>query len=125
MAEHRNTCAVCGQAKPAHETVAAALVQPNIDALIRAKKPDWSDKSFICTTCLNRFRTEFVSQQMEKDRGELSSLEQEVIKSLHDDVLVADNLNKEFEKQLGFGDRLADKVAAFGEAGSSSSFSSR
>jgi len=114
MAEHRNTCAVCGQEKPAHETVAGTLVQPNIDALIRAKKPDWSDKGFICTTCLNRFRTEFVSQQMEKDRGELSSLEQEVIKSLHDDLIVADNLNKEFEKQLGFGDRLADHVAAFG-----------
>jgi uncharacterized membrane protein len=114
MAEHRNTCAVCGQTKPASQTIPAALVQPNIDALIRAKKPDWSNEDFICTICLNRFRTEFVREQMEKDRGELSSLEQEVIKSIHDDQFVADNLNKEFEKKLGFGDRLADKVAAFG-----------
>ena len=114
MAEHRNTCAVCGQTKPARQTIPAALVQPNLEALIRAKKPDWSNDSFICTICLNGFRTQFVREQMEKDRGELSSLEQEVVNSIHQGLLVADNLNKEFDKGLSFGDQLADKVAEFG-----------
>jgi uncharacterized membrane protein len=114
MAEHQNTCAICGEAKSASQTIPAVLVQPNLDALIRAKKPDWSNEGFICNTCLNRFRTEFVREQMEKDRGELSTLEQEVVNSIHEGLLVADNLNKEFDKGLSFGDRLADKVAEFG-----------
>ncbi|MGA7676646.1 MAG: DUF1003 domain-containing protein [Rhizomicrobium sp.] len=114
MAEHQNTCAICGEAKSASQTIPAVLVQPNLDALIRAKKPDWSNEGFICNTCLNRFRTEFVREQMEKDRGELSALEQEVVNSIHDGLLVADNLNKEFDKKLSFGDQLADKVAEFG-----------
>ncbi|MDE2162153.1 MAG: DUF1003 domain-containing protein [Alphaproteobacteria bacterium] len=114
MSGHRNTCAICGQSKPASDTLPAILVRPNIDALIRRKTPNWANDGFICTSCLNRFRTEFVREQMEKDRGELSTLEQEVLKSIHDDQLVTDNLNKEFAKGLSFGDQLADKVAAFG-----------
>jgi uncharacterized membrane protein len=114
MSGHRNTCAICGQSKPASDTLPAILVRPNIDALIRRKNPNWANEGFICTSCLNRFRTEFVREQMEKDRGELSTLEQEVLKSIHDDQLVTDNLNKEFAKGLSFGDQLADKVAAFG-----------
>ncbi|MDE1939060.1 MAG: DUF1003 domain-containing protein [Alphaproteobacteria bacterium] len=114
MSGHRNTCAICGQSKPASDTLPAILVRPNIDALIRRKTPNWANDGFICTSCLNRCRTEFVREQMEKDRGELSTLEQEVLKSIHDDQLVTDNLNKEFAKGLSFGDQLADKVAAFG-----------
>jgi uncharacterized membrane protein len=114
MTGHHNICAVCGETKPAAQTLPASLVQPNLEALIRAKKPDWSNEGFICTICLNRFRTEFVRDQMEKDRGELSSLEQEVVNSIHQGLLVADNLNKEFDKGLSFGDQLADKVAEFG-----------
>lgn len=114
MAEERNTCAICGQTKPAAETIPAVFVRPNIGALIRQKKPDWTADGFICTACLNRFRTDFVRQQLEKDRGELSALEQEVVSSLHQSQLVADNLNKEFEARKTFGDRLADKVAEFG-----------
>ncbi len=114
MAEQKKSCTICGAAKSRSDTVPAILVGANIDALIRSKKPDWSTDGVICISCLNSFRTEFVRSEMEKDRGELSTLEQEVVKSLHDDLLVADNLNKEFEKRLTFGDRLADHVAAFG-----------
>ncbi|MDE2112268.1 MAG: DUF1003 domain-containing protein [Alphaproteobacteria bacterium] len=114
MANHGNKCEICEETKSPAETIPAILVRPNIDAVIRRKYPAWSNDGYICTTCLNRFRTEFVREQMEKDRGELSSLEQEVINSLHQGQLVADNLNKEFEKSLGAGDRIADKMAEFG-----------
>lgn len=114
MTAHGNTCTICGETKPAAQTLPAALVQSNLEALIRAKKPDWSNEGFICNSCLNRFRTEFVNDQLEKDRGALSALEQEVVKSITDGLTLADNLNKEFDKGLSFGDQLADKVAEFG-----------
>jgi len=114
MADQECSCVVCGQTKSNNDTIPAILVRPNIDALIRLKKPEWSNTGVICTSCLNRFRTDFVRSQMEKDRGELTTLEQEVVQSLHDGLLVADDLNKEFEKRLSFGDQLADHVAEFG-----------
>ena len=114
MKKNTETCAVCGETKPSHDTIPAIMVRPSIDAVIRLKKPTWSNDGVICTTCLNRFRTEFVRKQLEKDRGQLSALETEVVTSLHDGMLVADNLNKEFDKNLTVGDKLADKVAEFG-----------
>ena len=106
-------CQVCKQIKPMQQLLPAGLVRENLLELIRSKVPDWSAESFICLTCLNHFRTEFVREQMGKDRGELSALEQEVLKSLHESELVADNLNRQFDRQMTVGERTADKVAAF------------
>jgi len=114
MTAHGNTCAICGETKPASQTLPAALLSQNLEAVIRIKKPDWKTDGFVCTSCLNRLRAEYVTERLEKDRGELSALEQEVIKSITDGLSVADNLNKDFDKKLSFGDQLADKVAEFG-----------
>ena len=51
---------------------------------------------------------------MEKERGELSVLEKDVVQSIHDNELVADDLNEQFDKQLTVGERVSDHVASFG-----------
>ncbi len=107
-------CQVCTLAKPAKQTVPASLVRPNLDELLRARKPDWSPNGRICLSCLNSLRNEYVREQMEKERGELSALEDEVVKAIHDNKSVVEDLNKEFDKHLTFGERLADRVAEFG-----------
>jgi len=111
---HAITCQICGETKPGHNAVAASLVQPNIEALIKKRKPDWSSDGFLCNACLNSFRTQFVREQMEQERGELSALEHEVLETLHKSESVVEDLNREFDKSLSFGERLADRVAAVG-----------
>jgi uncharacterized membrane protein len=108
------TCQVCGETKARHHSVAAALVQPNVEALIKKRKPDWSADGFICGVCLNRFRTEYVREEMEHERGELSAIEHEVLETLHKNETVVEDLNREFDQSLSFGDRLADRVAKVG-----------
>jgi uncharacterized membrane protein len=44
----------------------------------------------------------------------MSALEQEVVRSLKEHELLAKNINLEFDRELTFGQRLADKVAEFG-----------
>ena len=44
----------------------------------------------------------------------LTAREQKVIESLADGEPVAENVNRQFEEQLTFGQRLADNVAKFG-----------
>ncbi|GEA11967.1 DUF1003 domain-containing protein [Alteromonas sp. KUL49] len=46
--------------------------------------------------------------------GELSETEQHVIESIANSSPIATNVNKSFDEQLSFGERLADKVAEFG-----------
>ncbi|HTQ12503.1 MAG TPA: DUF1003 domain-containing protein [Rhizomicrobium sp.] len=109
-----NACAVCGNAKSSRDMVPAALVRGKVAALIQEACPHWTAENWICISCLNRFRTEFVRGEMEKERGELSVLEQEVVDSIHANELIADNLNEQFDQNLTLGQRIADKVATFG-----------
>ncbi len=117
MTQHSHptqTCAVCGTQKPARQTVPASLVRSGLSDLIQLSVPGWTAESFICVSCLNRFRTDYVKHEMEKERGELSALEQEVVEAIHDNETIADNLNQQFDRQLTLGERVADKVAEFG-----------
>lgn len=108
------TCQVCGRTKPLGEMLAGGLVRDSVAAVIRRKVPGWSTDAPICTLCLNRFRSEYVQQQMVEDLGELSRVEQDVLRSLKESELIADNVNVEYEKHLTVGDRIADRVAFFG-----------
>jgi uncharacterized membrane protein len=110
----RHRCQVCGNSFDAHRVTPASLVRESIVALITSRVGTWDPAGFVCHSCLNRFRTELVRSEMEKDRGELSALEEEVMRSLHDGALVSDNLNEEFDRSLALGARISDKVAEFG-----------
>jgi uncharacterized membrane protein len=109
-----HSCVVCKATLPSRDVLPASLVGQNVAALIGAKVPEWSAGSSICRGCLNRFRVELVRAAMEKDRGELSALEQEVMNSLRAGEVIADNVNQEFDQTLTLGERLADRVADFG-----------
>jgi uncharacterized membrane protein len=113
-APHTAKCAICGEVKPAREIIPGILVRPAIDVLIRRQHPEWTINDNICQTCHNHFRSQYVMEQVQKDRGELTSLETEVVESIRQNQIVADNLNHEFEAHQTVGARVADKVASFG-----------
>ncbi len=79
--------------------------------IIRKTHPDWSSDGFICISDLNRFREEYVNYVLTKGKGEVSVLEEQVIKSLKEHELLSSNINVEFDRKLTYGERLADRVA--------------
>jgi uncharacterized membrane protein len=113
-ARPRHTCQVCKEDFVSQQMMPASLVHDNVAGIITSRVPGWSPGGYICRTCLNRFRAEFVRTEMEKDRGELGQIEQEVVNCLHESEAIAENLNKEFDESLTLGERIADKVAEFG-----------
>lgn len=108
------TCQVCGQAKPPAQLVPASLVRNSVAELIRARLPSWAPDGFICHACLNGFRTEYVQAQMERDIGELSTVEHDVLHSLQEAELIADDINRQYDSRATLGERIADRVASFG-----------
>ena len=110
----RQTCQVCGQVKPTSQMLPAALVRPQFMPIIRRRAADWSEAGYICFTCLDEVREEYVRELLERDLGELDSLEREVVESLKENELLAENINEEYERRLTLGDRIADRVAEFG-----------
>jgi uncharacterized membrane protein len=109
-------CQICGKPKKLSEVIPAELVREPLVEIIRRTHPDWSSGGFICRADLDRFRTEYVREVLETGKGELSTLEEEVLKSLKEQELLSENINVEFEQKLTFSQRLSDKMA--GSAGS-------
>ena len=114
MAEQETVpCLVCGEHKKQDEVVPAASIPESIAGIIRREYPGWSPQGFVCTGDLNHFRTRYIREILEKERDELSSLEENISRSMRDHELTAKNVNIEFDRQLSFGDRVSDRLADF------------
>ena len=107
-------CTVCGKRFAPRNLVPAAAVRDVISAQIGRDHPGWSAESFICRPDLTRYRTNYVHSLLETEKGELTSLEEEVLHSIRDHELLAKNVDAEFEQQWSPGERLADRIASFG-----------
>ena len=107
-------CVLCGQTFSPDELVPAETIRPRLARLIRHEHPNWQDTDCICLADLNRFRAEYVRQVLEAEVGDLSVLEEDVVRSLKEHELVASNIEKEFETRRTLGERLSDLLAVFG-----------
>ncbi|HXX56046.1 MAG TPA: DUF1003 domain-containing protein, partial [Methanoregula sp.] len=106
-------CQVCGEVKSRDELVAAGGIPEPIVEIIRRERPQFSRDGYICSTDLNHYRTEYIREILERERGELSVLEETIRESMKNHELTAKNVNVEFDRQLSFGDRVSDRLADF------------
>jgi uncharacterized membrane protein len=107
-------CQICKGQKKRSEVIPAELVREPVAETIRKTHPGWSPSGYICFDDLNQFREKYVKDVLEKEKGELSTLEEQVMKSIKENELLSKNINVEFDQKLTLGERLADKIAAFG-----------
>lgn len=107
-------CAICGKLFPRGELVIGAIIRPKVVDQIREAHPDWSPDNFICLADLATFRGRYVHSLLESEKGELTSLEQDVLRSLREHELLSSNVDAEQEQARSIGQRLADCIATFG-----------
>lgn len=108
------TCAICGKAFPQRNVVSGEIVRKEITDEILKSYPEWTSEKFICRNDLAEFRGKYVHALLESEKGELSSLENEVVRSLREHELLSSDVESELEQQWSFGERMADKIAKFG-----------
>jgi uncharacterized membrane protein len=110
----RVMCQVCKREFPSTEVIPAALIRPTVVEDIRAAQPHWDAEGYVCFGDLHHFRGEHLRRILERGRGELSELDEEVVRTIreHDLVTNADSLM--LEQRLSLGQHLADRVASFG-----------
>jgi len=106
-------CQICKEQKKLNEVVPAGVIRAPLVETIRKAYPDWSSSGYICNADLNRFRAQYVQDVLETEKGELSTLEEQVMKSLKEQELLSKNINVEFEQRLTLGERMADRLAEF------------
>src|SRR5207245_1170048 len=107
-------CQVCGRSFLPQNGAIGDNVRPSLAEFIKSQRPNWNPQEFICFGDLGAFRRDYVKHTLECEIGELTSLDQEVIERLREHELLTENIEKQFERKLTFGEHLSDKIAEFG-----------
>lgn len=107
-------CQICNRDKSKVEILSAVVVRPAVVKVILESFPHWDSKGFICRDDLRKYRNAYLFRIMEDEKGELTKLETDVIEKLTDYETISTNIDKEFNTQFTFGERLSDKIASFG-----------
>jgi len=107
------TCQICQKQKKTNEVIPAELVSEPLVQIIRKEHPTWSSSGFICISDLNSFRAKRVKDILESEKGEITNIEAQVLKSLKEHELLSRNVNTEFDRQLTVGERLSDRLTKY------------
>jgi uncharacterized membrane protein len=108
------TSSVSGKTYPLKEKISGTSVRACLVDEIRKDYPDFNDDSIISGEELNHYRNQYIQNALTKELGTLSDLEKQVVVTLQNNELITDKLLTDKQEQLTYGQRLADKVAAFG-----------
>jgi uncharacterized membrane protein len=107
----KTSCPVCGKDHPETELISGALIRPALVAQIQEHHPEWTPDQPICRECLDAARAEYVQETLEAERGELSTLETEVLKAIEDRGFISTDTNAEYDEKTTFGQQVADRLA--------------
>jgi uncharacterized membrane protein len=107
-------CAITGVVHPASDLVPLELLKRSLVERIRKDHPELPPDAVISREEANRYRTAYVEELLVTERGELSSLEQQVARSLVEGELISANIEKDYAKRRSFSERASDNLANFG-----------
>ena len=96
------------------EEVPAKEIREAIFNFIRLDYPGFERSHFISVFELNKFRRLYLAYLIEKEKGELAKIDQDVMDAIKNNSILSENIQDEIETQLTVGQRIADKVASFG-----------
>jgi uncharacterized membrane protein len=108
----RPRCAICGL--EAQQPIPFNVVRPSIADLIVKDHPSIGNDDAICRRHLTEYRSRHVEDLLERERGELSELEHQVVESLARQETVSQDIEEAWEDRRTAGEKVADMVAEFG-----------
>lgn len=115
MAQHQDQpCFHCGKVRAYDLLIPSEMLRPALRQTIKKHDPNWLPGQMLCVDCLDLLREEYVEDALTEEIGELTQLEEEVIRSMKEQETLTENTNLAFEKSITFGQHTADHVASFG-----------
>jgi uncharacterized membrane protein len=107
-------CAITQKIYPVDDLVTFNDIRPKIARLMRKDYPALKESDPVCVDEVNKYRCIYVRHILEADHGEIDVLDKEVLQSIREHELLSVNPEREFERQLTFGEKLSDHIASFG-----------
>jgi uncharacterized membrane protein len=106
--------AITGQTLKKKDAVRFDDLRPQLADYIRAHNPKIGHDDYVSRQLIDDYRGRYISELLVDERGELSTLEGEVVESLRTHDTLAENVEEDYDETRTIGDRVADVVAAFG-----------
>lgn len=106
-------CPSCKQHHHSQQMIAPQAILPSITKQLKAKNPDLSDDEPVCELCVNKAMADDAEDMLKvRMKGDLTTLERDVIESLRQGDMIPQNVAKMDEDDyLSLTERIADRVA--------------
>lgn len=96
------------------EDIKGQDIREGIFNLIKSEHPDFDKDSYITLAQLNQYRRLYLTSLIIQEKGELAILDRDVMDAIKNNAILSENIQDEIEAELTEGQKIADRVAAFG-----------
>ncbi|MCP9763999.1 DUF1003 domain-containing protein [Lacihabitans soyangensis] len=99
---------------PKGEDVKGQDIREGVFNLIQSDFPDFNKDNYISLAELNQYRRLYLTSLIVQEKGELAIIDQDVMNAIKNNSILSENIQDEIEATLTIGQKIADRVAAFG-----------
>jgi len=99
---------------PKGEEVKGFDIREGIYKLIKSEFSAFNQNDFITIDELNQYRRHYLTSLIIQEKGEVATIDRNVMDAIKNNSILSENIQDEIEAELTFGQKLADRVAAFG-----------
>lgn len=96
------------------EDIRGQDIREGVFNFIKFDHPDFSKADYITISELNQYRRLYLTSLITQEKGEIAVIDKDVIEAIQNNSILSENIQDEIDAELTFGQRIADKVAAFG-----------
>ena len=96
------------------EAVKAQELREGIFNLLKTDHPDITNECYITLEELNLYRRLYLTSLIVQEKGELAEVDKDVMEAIKNNSILSENIQTEIEGKINLGQKLADKIAAFG-----------
>lgn len=96
------------------EAIKGTEIRTGVFELLQKAFHDFSSKDYISIDVLNQYRGLYLTSLITWEKGELAVIDNGVMEAIKNNFILSENTQDDMEAYPTFGQRIADKVAAFG-----------
>ena len=107
-------CSLCETPVEARTLFSGQKLELPLFDLIKKARPEWTGTRGICTNCHDQYRAKKLLGYLEAEYDKISEMEKAVVTKIARRGRISRMVDKQYESQMTFGERVADHVAQFG-----------
>jgi len=99
--------------EPGH-AVQGSDIRDSIFELIKSEFPGFEKEDYISLSELNKYRRLYLTTLITQEKGDLACIDADVMDAIRNNSILSETIREEMNAELTTGQKIADKVAAFG-----------